>query len=361
MPFTANEIANIANSSLDFYFNKGGMFEQSLQDRPLLKLMEDRKKPFPGGKGNISLAVRGTYGDGTAASTVQGYNTNDTVVFYTPATNLRVNFPWREHHIGLTLTHTELKVDGISVVDTNGERTTEHSKRELTVLVNLLESKLFDLGEQYARGMNGLLWGAGLADPKALAGVQSIIVDDPSTGTCGGLTRTTNVWWRNRAMTAAYAAGGAAGPGPIVGDVADGGAVLSALQKEYLQLIRFGGKPTVALAGSDFIDEVTKERRANGFYSMTGFSGTQDMSVGDMTLPGGAKLQYDPTLDDLGHSKRLYWFDPKAIMLMAMEDEWRKDHTPARPANQFVMYRSITSTGQMITTQMNSSGVYDIA
>ena len=120
-------------------------------------------------------------------------------------------------------------------------------------------------------------------------------------------------------------------------------------------------EPTVALAGSDFIDQVTQERRANGFYSMTGFSGTQDMSVGDMTLPGGAKLQYDPTLDDLGFSKRLYWFDPKAVILMAMEDEWRKDHTPARPANQFVMYRSITSTGQMITTQMNSSGVYDIA
>ena len=68
----------------------------------------------------------------------------------------------------------------------------------------------------------------------------------------------------------------------------------------------------MALAGSDFIDEVTKERRANGFYSMTGFSGTQDMSVGDMTLPrGGAKLQYDPTLDDLGFSKRLYSLTPK--------------------------------------------------
>jgi hypothetical protein len=355
MAFTANEIANIANSALDFYFNKGGMFEQSLQDRPLLKLMEDRKKPFPGGKGNISLAVRGTYGDGTAASTVQGYNTNDQVSFYTPATNLRVNFPWREHHIGLTLTHTELKVDGISVVDTNGERTTEHSKREMTVLVNLLESKLFDLGEQYARGMNGLLWGDGTADPKALAGMQSIIVATPGAGTCGGLSRATNAWWNNRAITATY------GGGPIVGDVTDGGSVLSALQKEYLQLIRFGGKPTVALAGSDFIDEVTKERRANGFYSMTGFSGTQDMSVGDMTLPGGAKLQYDPTLDDLGYAKRLYWFDPKVIILMAMEDEWRKDHTPARPANQFVMYRSITSTGQMIATQLNSSGVYDIA
>ena len=45
---------------------------------------------------------------------------------------------------------------------------------------------------------------------------------------------------------------------------------------------------------------------------------------------------------------------------MAMEDEWRKDHTPARPANQFVLYRSITCTGQMVATQLNCQGVYEI-
>ena len=166
MPFTANEIANIANSALDFYFNKGGMFEQSLQERPLLKLMEDKKKPFPGGKGNICWRCAAPMATARATRLSRATTPTTRSTFYTPATNLRVNFPWREHHIGLTLTHTELKVDGISVVDTNGERTTEHSKRELTVLVNLLESKLFDLGEQYARGMNGLIWGDGDGGPQ---------------------------------------------------------------------------------------------------------------------------------------------------------------------------------------------------
>jgi hypothetical protein len=371
MAFTAGEIASIANASLDYYFNKGGAFDQTIQEKPLLNLLEGRKKTFPGGKGNISLAVVGAYGDGSGNDVVKGYTHNDAVTFFTPANIKRANYPWREHHIGLTLTHTELKIDGISVVDTNGERTTEHSKREMTVLVNLLEQKLFSLGEQYARTMNALLWGDGSTDAKALAGMQSIIKANPCVGTVGGLDQTAATgftWWRNRAFTAAMAAqigtvpGDAiSGGGPITSNPANGGALLQQLQHTYFQLIRYGGKPSIAFAGSAFIDALMIERRANGYYSMTGFSGSQDVSVGDTILPGGTKVQYDPTLDDLGFSKRLYWFDPKAIFLMAMEDEWRSDHTPARPYNIFVLYKSITSTGQMVASMLNSSVVMDIA
>ena len=262
--------------------------------------MESRKKTFPGGKGNISLAVVGAYGDGSGNDVVKGYTHNDAVGFFTPANIKRANYPWREHHLGLTLTHTELKIDGISVVDTNGEKTAEHSKRELTVLVNLLEQKLFSLGEQYARSMNLLMWGDGTGDAKALSGMQSIVKDNPASGTVGGLDQTTatgNTWWRNRAYTAAFAtwigthAGDAAwGGGPITSNPANGGALLQQLQHEYFQLIRYGGKPTIALAGSAFIDALMIERRANGTYTMTGSSSqSQDISSGDIILPGGTK------------------------------------------------------------------------
>jgi hypothetical protein len=368
MAFTAAEIANIANSSLDYYFNRPDEFYQTLQDKPLLKYMEANPRKFPGGKGNISIALHGQFGDGTAASNLTGYTHNDTVVFMTPANIVRGNYPWREHHIGLTLTHTELKIDGISVVDTNGEETVEHSDREVTVLVNLFQDKLFELGEQYARGMNGLLWGDGVADVKALAGMRYLISDDPSVGTIAGLDQSLalNSWWRNRARTTAFGlkvagtpALAAHGGDSIQPDPADGGALLTALQNEYRQLIRYGGKPTMALCGSDFLGAMEMEVRANGNYSMTGFSSSRDVSLGSLSY-SGSDFQYDPTLDDMGRSKWCYWFDPKKIFLMQMEDEWRKDHTPARPANQFVLYKSITSTGQMVATQRNSSIVLEI-
>src|SRR6185295_700674 len=179
MAFTAGEINNIANASLDWYVNRGDTFKQSIQAKPLLKTMEALNKTFPGGKGNVSLGITGRFGAAGVNDGVVGYTHNDTVSFYTPANIDRVNYPWREHHIGITLTHTELKIDGISVTDEqgNGESYCNHSQREMTVLVNLLKDKLFDFGEQYARTMNRLLWGDGVADPKALAGFRSIIVD----------------------------------------------------------------------------------------------------------------------------------------------------------------------------------------
>src|SRR3546814_16467720 len=35
---------------------------------------------------------------------------------------------------------------------------------------------------------------------KVFAGIQSIIVDDPTTGVAAGIDRATNTWWRNRAL-----------------------------------------------------------------------------------------------------------------------------------------------------------------
>ncbi len=360
MAFTAGEINSIANASLDYYMYKGKTFAQTIQKRPLVGLMERKAKTFPGGKGNISIGIKGAYGAGGVNDYLAGYTHNDTVNFYTPANILRANYPWREHHIGITLTHTELKIDGISVVDEegNGTKTSEHTNREMHVLVGLLEDKLDDFGEQYSRSLNQLLWGDGTTDPKALAGIRSIIVPNPTTGTLGGLSRATYTWWRNRAATAAHAAAG--GHGAITSTPSNGGALLTYLQGEFRQLVRYGGRPDTFIAGSDFIAAMEAEFRGNGVYSQSGFSKPQDGSVGELSFQN-LPIQYDPTLDDLGLSKRAYIWDSKTIYLMKMEDEWRHTFTPSRPVNQFVMYKSITSTGQLCAQQVNNSLVVDIA
>jgi hypothetical protein len=369
MAFTAGEITNIANAALDFYLDRGEQWRQTLSERPLMDKMVSKKKYFPGGKSDISIAVSGAFGAGGVNDSLKGYTHNDQVVFYTPANISRANFPWREHHIGLTLTHTELKIDGISVVDpgSNGERTSEHSRREMTVLVGLLEDKLFDLGEQYARTFNALLYGDGVADAKGLAGIKLLIADDPSVGVVGGINRANVAWWRNRARTAAFGAKvtgtpalAAHGGDRVTSNVANGGTLLQVLQGERRTLSRYGGSPDTFVAGSDFIGAMEMEIRANGNYSMTGFTKNQDGSMGQMYF-AGTEVVYDPTLDDLGLSKRAYWFDSKKVGLMCMEDEWMHKHTPARPYDRFLMYRSITSTCQLITKQPNSGLVIDIA
>lgn len=367
MPLTQAQLDFIANSALDFYLNKGKAFQQSLQDRPLVALMERKAKSFPGGKGAISVAVQGAYGAGGTNDSLAGYNYDDTVEFYNPANLDRLAYEWREHHIGISVTHTELKHDGITVTNESGG-TSNHSGRDKTVLVNMWENKLFDFGERYARSLNSLLWGDGTGDAKALHGIQHFIVADPSQGTVGGKDRSVsaNAYLRNRARTAAFgtAVGGTPalathGGDAVTSSPTNGGALIQALQYEGRQLRKYGGKPDVFLAGSDFIDAYEREIRANGNYADRGFKQSQDGAMGPV-MHDGTVIQYDPTLDDLGFAKRGYWMDSRHVHLMKMESEWRKVHNPARPHDKFVLYRSMTSTGQMVATQLNSSLVIEI-
>lgn len=367
MAFTAAELDSIANAALDFYVNRGETFKQSIQDRPMLAALEPNDKTFPGGKENISVGVKGVYGAGGTNDALKGFTHDDAVNFYTPTNIQRANYPWREMHIGITLTHTELKIDGMSVVDTDGDKTRLHPTRDETVLVGLFQEKLDDFAEQYARSMNTLVWGDGTGDAKALAGIRSMVLDNPLAGTVGGLdaSLSANDFWRNRARTAAYATahGSSSGPhggGAVTSSPTSGGALAQVLQQEWRQLRRFGGAKRVAFcAGSDWIDALEVEMRANGYYSDRGFTGRQDAGMGDLYFKG-QKIVYDPTLDDLGLAKRAYVLDLEHIRRYWMTGERKRMITPARPHDKFVLYRSITDTGQMICTRRNSSLVIDI-
>jgi hypothetical protein len=348
MAFTQAELDNIANAALDYYIDKGNVYAQSLQDKPLLKAMDSAAKTFPGGKGELSVAVKGTY-----TTSVSGYTHNDTVTYANPANIKRANYAWKEHHAGISLTLTELKKDGISVTDsTTSAGTSNHSGRDQTVLVNLFQDKLDDMMEGYSRGMNDFLFGDGTADANAIAGIQSIILDDPTTGTVGGLSVATNTWWRNRANVA-------------ISTTATGQELIETIHSEMRQLKRFGGKPTVAVCGSAFLDRLADELRRNGNYSQTGFARGQNIAMGEISY-NGLTFQYDPTLDDLtiatkDPSKRCYIIDPSKLCMYYMDGEKMKRHSPARPADQYVMYRAVTTTAALSATQLNCHGVYEIA
>jgi hypothetical protein len=363
MPITQAQMDMIANSALDYYLNKGDAFHQTLQSRPLVAAMEGKAKSFPGGKQNIDLAVIGSYGAGGVNDSLKGYNYDDTVQFYNPANLARLAYAWKEQHLGISVTHTELKHDGISITSEMGA-VSKHSEREKTVLVNLWDTKLYDLGERYARSLNALLWGDGTADAKAMHGIQHFLVEDPSIGTVGGKNRATeeNKYLRNRARTAAFGTkvGATAALGAHGGGVIATGTLMETLQSEQRQLRRFGGNPDMFLAGSGYIKAYEKEIRDNGSYSQTGFKGGQDGAMGSIGF-NNVPIVYDPTLDDLGYENRAYWFDSRHIHIMKMDGEWRKIHNPARPVDQFVLHRSMTCTGQMVAQQLNSALVMDVA
>lgn len=348
MAFSAGELSNIANAALDFYI-KGDAFSQTIQNKPLLNALIGKQKTFPGGKGNISIPVKGDY-----TTAIAGYTHNDTVSYANPANLKRAVFPWKEVHAGIAVTLSELKIDGISVADsTTGAKTVEHSDRELTAITNLLQDKLEDMGEGWARSFNSMLWKDGSQDAKQVPGIQALVTDVVSTGTVGGIDRAVSTWWQNRSLV---------GANKITASPANQ-TLTKTLRSEFRQLSRYGSKPDLILCGSGFLNALEDEVKEKGIYTQQGFvkNGKTDIGLPSISMMGVGEFVYDPTLDDLSLSKRAYFIDSSKIQLHVMEGEDRKTHNPARPYNQYVLYRAMTWTGGLAATQLNSSAVYEVA
>jgi len=363
MPFTAEEVGNISNALLDHYM-KGRAESQSIQDKPMLKAMKAKQKTFPGGKEYIRGNVKGDY-----TTAFMGYEHDDTVTYANPANIKQWSYPWKELHAGISLTLTELKKAGISVSDSlNGEKTVEHSDRELVEITNLMEDKLDDMSEGIDRSLNDMFWRDGTQSAKVFAGVQAFVTLNPAVGLTGGIDRATNRWWRNRARVGSLSAeSGRSTIESITGSKITASTSLQTLTKtlrsEARQLRRFGGRPNLVLCGSAFLDALEGEIHEKGTYTQTGFinNGKNDIGMAQISMRGVGDFEYDPTLDDLGYLKFCYMLDTRFLHPMVMDGEDMKAHAPARPPEKYVLYRAVTHTAGLVAKKLNCHGVYEIA
>ena len=348
MPFTTDQFNNIVTAAIDFHYKRGNVLSQSKQDKPLLKWLTGAQKEFPGGTGQITRRVKGLY-----STTVQGFDSDDSVNYVNP-TNLRTAvYPWKLLHAGIQFSMDELLKNGISVTDTqDGTGVHDVSQAEKVQLAQVMDDKLEDMSEGWDRGMNQIFWKDGTQDAKVPAGILSFILDNPASATVvGGIDQSLNPWWQNRASLLINSA-----------HVPADQVVVQTLQKEIRQLRRFGGKPDMALAGSSFMDWFEQELRAKGNFTLEGWAkaGKIDASVADLEFKG-ISINYDPTLDDLGRAKYCYFFDKSTIYPMVISGEDKKKHNPSRPENKYVFYRAMTWAGGLVCDRRNANGVYSIA
>lgn len=347
MAFTVQEIENIANATIDYHMDKGKIYSQTIQDKPLLQAFDKKAKTFPAGKEFLTVRVKGEY-----TTTIQGFSHDDSVGYSNPANIKTATFQYKRIHSGIEVTFDELQRNGISISDTTtGRGESRHSDREVAALADLLDDKIEDMMEGRARGMNTMFWRNGSQDSELVAGLKSFILADPTSATVvGGIDQSTNTWWRNRAVL------GTSTASPTSSTIAQ------VLQKEFRQLVRYGSPKHIIFAGSDFLTALEQELRVNGTYTQDGWakSGAIELSVADTQFKGNT-IFYDPTLDDEGEAKYLYALDMNAIYPMYMEDERNKRHSPARPHDKYVMYRAVTDVVGLVCKQRNTSGVYSIA
>lgn len=348
-----NVANDIVNAILKAYA-RGASLKQTIQERPLLAFLNAGKKTFGGGNEYLSDPVQGSFmsdADKTAVMNggkfFQGYKEDDLLSFSQSANLLRAEYKWYECHAGLVITWTELKKDGITITD--GEKKSEHSDIALTRLTSLLENRMDDFGESWARSLNAMFWQDGSQDSKQTPGILALLGDVNNLGTIGGLDSATYPWWRHRVSLNI----------PVS---AANQSLSKRLRVEQRPLRRFGGKPNKFLAGSAFLDALDIEVSEKGLYTMTGFSKSQnDIGIAEIALRGVGVFEYDPTLDDLGRSNYCYEFDSRRIKLRPMEGEENKVLTPARPYQYMVYLKSMTWTGAMQMLQRNCHGVFSSA
>lgn len=340
---------DLANAILQHY-ERGKTIAQTVQERPLLRVLMENQKDFPSGLQYVSEPVQGYYMSDTPGF-LQGYTEDDALNFNQAQNILRAQYPWKEVAANLIITFTELKKNGVTVVDNQEEH--EHTGREIDILTDVLENRIMDFDESWDRTINLMYWQDGSQDAKKVPGIQNLFPDVSNVGTTGGLSRAQYWWWQHRSLT---------GANKITASPTDQ-TLSRRLRSELRQVRRYGGRPSVALCGSQFIDAMELEVSEKGFYTMEGFAneGKTDMGLAKIRMRGLGVFEYDPTMDDLGWGKRCLILDTRRTRKRPMADEDAKVSTPARPYQYMVWLHTKTHTAAFECTQLNANEVVEVA
>ena len=340
---------DLGNVALDAYERSDARL-QTQQKKPFMAALRKHKKTFPNGLQVISLAVQGTMMSDTNGF-VQGFTNDDQLNFEQSDNVVRPTYPWKEIHMGLIITFTELKIGGVSV--NNDQKMSIHDRREANQLVELFKNRITDFEKSKETGMNQMFWDTGAQDGKQVPGLLSILTDTPTLGATGGLSRTANPWWQHIARV---------GNNRIVPSAQDQ-TLTQTITDDLLQAMRYGGEPRLFLCGSGYIRGLQTEVREKGLYTMTGFDHKEGTNIrmAEINIAGLGTFTYDPTMDLMGNSKRCYFIDPERLYMMPMEGEEDKKFVPARPYNYMVWLTSRTWTGGLVCDQLNCQIIHEVA
>lgn len=347
MDLTAATLDEIIATTLpDFIRNE--VFAQADQKTPALKIFQKKKKQFAGGEG-FKLT-------GTAAMEYttewEIFSGEDELTFNEMNNKKLFTYQGVENHMGLKIPYTALKQAGFNVTDKNTKGSFEFSKAsdsEILRITNFLEGKYQEMDRSGTQSFSKKrIWSDG---SNGFLGIPGLITTTPTIGTTGGLSRVTNSKWRNRALVGAN-------------KIAYSGAnqtLINTLTEEVRLLRVYGGNPDAVFCGNKFYKALEFEVRAKGNYTMTGFAANnQDTGIKGIQIQGLPPVIHEPALDDLGLTDYCYIIDTDAIALTMLDGDDMTVHTPARPHNKMVAYKSITWTGMMAAKQLNSSGVYQV-
>ena len=353
MSITSAELARAGKQSLDFYL-KNNPIDQVTMQRPLLKLLSAKKKPFAGAKENIVEQIRTGYG-----SSGQWFDSADTLQYSQRDGIEQSKFPWYEFHDGMTVNEAELVANGIAL-DDNGKGGAITGAEKIQ-LGNMFESKMsaLKLGaeERFSRDLHL----SGASSPKQIVGLDGLLPLVNNTGTVGGFDRATHAWWRHYADKTL-----------TVANMAD------IMEKAWrYNSKRSIGLPNAILAGADFIDAYRKAAQSNGTIGGAIRHVTDSGKGGidsDMSTSGlywkGIPIEYCPEWDDnfggadtttTAWSKRCYFINTNHLSLRPISGSDFITRHPPRGKDNYNHYWALLWRGALTMNMAQAHSVLALA
>ena len=381
----ANDITQLGYVALQ-NFLKNKPIDQVATERPLLKALMAKKKPWGGGKENIVEQIRTEYGNNFEWFGDSALNTSSAVTYNTRDTVRQAYYPWNSAHDGFQFSEDYLLGNGILIGDSQSPRNS--SAAGLVQLTNVFNEamEVLRLGFEkildqslHLDGTIGVGGGTSLAN-KAINGLDFIVPCVSHTGTVGGIARAGNTYWRNQID---MGAGLNVTTGVPYGAGYAGADLLAPMHTMWRACQKNGGSPNFILAGTDFIKsfEIAADAKESRYAVQPGSAQAPwnldpSLEIKESgTFTGlffqGVPIIWDPVFEDLDGiagakvsnglsvdwAKRCYFLNTNHITLRPIQDNDMIARKPPREHTSYNYYWGMTWRGSLTANRCNCHGV----
>jgi hypothetical protein len=346
MPFTAAQLVTGANYSLATYQKKEPIDQINIQHATLDWLIKN-KEASTFGNGSFKEPIYVANG-----SNFQNYFGADQVTYNDRDPAKWTDFKYFNNHDGFWFDEDRLIAAGIHMSEESDGAVPSAPEKES--LINLLQQSYRAVKNSIQEGLAFETLRDGSQSTKACPGLATLIANDPTTGTVGGIDSATYTYWRNNTNTGITA-----------------NAVITEMEQTWKDCMRYGGMlPDFIVCGQAFYENYVAQATTaiQRHLAVQGKGGAAiDPSVQAVNFHG-IPLVWDPTFEALDtllstttQTKTCYFLNSNAIKLRPLKGEWMRDRKPERLPDRYVHYFAKTSKYGFTTNKRNAMAVLSIS
>ena len=349
MAFSAQEIQEGGVAVLD-NFIRNKPIDQVQVERVLLNTLMENVQESAGAKQYIVEQLRDKY-----ASNFQWFNGSQIVTYSRRQTIQQASYQWRSAHDGVAIDEDRLVQHGIQVTDDGPGGMASDAERQ--ILTNLLEEQMEVLRNGFEEQFSYYLHLDGLSSGDAITGLDGLVTTTPTAGTVGGISRGTNIFWRNSAATS-------------IDSTVLTGTFLTSMEVNWRACVRNGGKPNKIIMGSTFYDQFRDfmlKTYGRMDFGQVGFKRVQAGT--EMITFHGVEMEWSPEFADLDATfggsptweKRCYFLNMNHLKLRPMAGQAFVRRKPPRAYDRYEYYWGLTWRGALTMNRSHAHAVLAVA